>query len=585
LVSAPALGAGGPGFKSPHPDGVVKGAAQARLIGPWVTMPVVTDREVPTAGNGLVLLTLASAQFLMTLDSSVMNVSIATVGKDVGSTVTGIQLAITLYTLVMAAFMITGGKLGQILGRKRAFMIGCVVYGCGSFTTALAKSLPVLIVGWSVLEGLGAALIMPAVVALVATNFGRPDRPRAYGLVASAGAIAVAVGPLVGGLCTTYLSWRVVFVSEVVIVLGILALSTRVADSPPVPGVRLDPVGTLLSATGLGLVVYGVIRAGTWGFVQPKPDAPVWLGASPVLWLILGGAGVLALFLLWERTQVKRQRPALVDPAMLRNPTLQAGLTSFSFQFLLQAGLFFVVPLFLSVALGLSAVATGVRLLPLSVTLLAAAVGVPKLFPRASPRRVVRIGFALLLLGIVLLLVLLDQGAGPAIVTGPLLLAGLGIGSLASQLGSVTVSAVPDSQSGEVGGVQNTVTNLGASIGTALAGTVLIGVLTTTFLGAVAANPAVPDELSSRAQVELSAGVPFVSDAQLGVALEHAGVPEPTAQAIVDDNASSRINGLRAALAVLALLALVALLLTGRLPVVQPGAEDAAEEDAAARSG
>ena len=223
-----------------------------------------------------------------------------------------------------------------------------------------------------------------------------------------------------------------------------------------------------------------------------------------------------------------------------QSPTLQAGLTSFSFQFLLQAGLFFVVPLFLSVALGLSAVATGVRLLPLSVALLASAVGVPKLFPRASPRRVVRIGFALLLLGIVLLLVLLDQGAGAGIVTGPLLLAGLGIGTLASQLGSVTVSAVPDSQSSEVGGVQNTVTNLGASLGTALAGTVLIGVLTTTFLGAVAANPAVPHELSSRAQVELSAGIPFVSDAQLGPALAQAGVPEPAAQAIVDANASSR---------------------------------------------
>ena len=374
-----------------------------------------------------------------------------------------------------------------------------------------------------------------------------------------------------------------VFVGEVVVVLGILVLSTRLADSPPVPGVRLDPVGTFLSAAGLALVVYGVIRAGTWGFVQPKPDAPVWLGASPVLWLILGGAGVLALFLFWERYRTTREKAALIDPAMLRNPTLQAGLTSFSFQFLLQAGLFFVVPLFLSVALGLSAVATGVRLLPLSVALLASAVGVPKLFPRASPRRVVRIGFALLLLGIVLLLVLLDQGAGAGIVTGPLLLAGLGIGSLASQLGSVTVSAVPDSQSGEVGGVQNTVTNLGASLGTALAGTVLIGVLTTTFLGAVAANPAVPHELSSRAQVELSAGIPFVSDAQLGPALAQAGVPEPTAQAIVDANASSRINGLRAALAVLALIALVALLLTGRLPDVQPGTQDSAEEDATPR--
>ncbi len=530
------------------------------------------------ATGGIVLLTLASAQFLMTLDSSVMNVSIATVAKDVGTTVTGIQLAITLYTLVMAAFMITGGKVGQILGRKRAFMIGCVVYGVGSSITSIAGSLPILLLGWSVLEGLGAVLIMPSVVALVATNFGRSERPRAYGLVASAGAIAVAVGPLLGGLLTTYASWRWVFVGEVVIVLGILALSRRMADSPPVPGTRLDPVGTLLSASGLGMIVFGIIRSGTWGFVQPKPDAPQWLGASPVIWLILGGAGVLALFVVWENRQLRRGGPVLVDPRMLRVPKLQAGLTSFFFQFLLQAGLFFVLPLFLSVALGLSAVATGVRLLPLSVTLLASAVGVPRLFPQASPRRVVRIGFGLLLLGIVVLLVALDQGSGPEVVTWPLLLAGLGIGSLASQLGAVTVSAVPDEQSGEVGGIQNTVTNLGASIGTALAGAVLISVLTTTFLGSVASNAAIPKELSAQAQVQLSAGVPFVSDADLSAALQEAGVPPASAQAVVDENVKSRINGLRAALAVLALLALVALATTRRLPDA-PSADEESRDD------
>jgi hypothetical protein len=256
---------------------------------------------------------------------------------------------------------------------------------------------------------------------------------------------------------------------------------------------------------------------------------------------------------------------------MLQVRGLQAGLTSFFFQYLLQAGLFFVIPLFLSVALGLSAVATGVRLLPLSIGLLVAAVGVPRLFPAASPRRVVRIGFGLLALGTIVLIVVLDAGSGPEVVTWPLILAGLGVGSLASQLGSVTVSSVPTSQSGEVGGIQNTLTNLGASVGTALAGTVLIAVLTTTFLGTVANDPAVPKEISSQAQVQLSAGIPFVSDADLGATLQKAGVPPDTAQAIVSDNASARINGLRAALAVLALLALLGLALTRRLPTVQPG--------------
>src|SRR5580704_1543661 len=219
-----------------------------------------TDRAAAAAGS--VLVTLASAQFLMTLDSSVMNVSIATVAKEIGTTVTGIQTAITFYTLVMASLMITGGKLGQILGRKRAFAIGCIIYGSGSLITALAGNLAVLMLGWSVLEGAGAALIMPAIVALVASNFGRDQRPRAYGLVASAGAIAVAAGPLIGGLFTTYASWRWVFAGEVVAVLGILALSTRMADSPAEPGVRLDPIGTVLSAAGLVMVVLAVVRVG-----------------------------------------------------------------------------------------------------------------------------------------------------------------------------------------------------------------------------------------------------------------------------------------------------------------------------------
>jgi MFS family permease len=532
-----------------------------------------TEARKGQAAASSILLTLASAQFLMTLDSSVMNVSIATVAKDVHTTVTGIQTAITLYTLVMAALMITGGKIGQILGRKRAFAIGCVIYGCGSALTAISPSLPVLIIGWSFLEGVGAALILPAIVALVASNFSRADRPQAYGLVASAGAIAVAAGPLIGGLFTTYLSWRLVFLGEVLIVLAILGLARRMQDTVPEQSPRLDLVGTALSALGLGLVVFAILRAGAWGFVQAKPGAPRWLGLSPSIWLLLGGGVVLGLFVAWENRRLAHGQEPLVNPAMFRNHTLRGGLTSFFFQYLLQGGLFFSIPLFLSVALGLSAVATGVRLLPLSVTLLLAAVGIPKLFADVSPRLVVRLGFLSLFAGIVVMVGALDAGAGAEIVTWPMLLAGLGVGALASQLGSVTVSAVPDEQSGEVGGLQNTLTNLGASIGTALAGAVLISALTTSFMTGIQNNPAVPESLKSKAKVELAGGVPFVSDADLKTALDKANVPADAANAIVNENEKARIDGLRSSLSVLAIIALIAVLASFRIPTRQPAAE------------
>jgi MFS family permease len=525
----------------------------------------------PGAGGGAILLTLAAGQFLMTLDTSVMNVSIATVAHDVGTDVTGIQVAITLYTLVMAALMITGGRVGKLLGRTRAFMIGCAIYGCGTLTTAAAPNLGVLILGWSVLEGVGAALILPAIVGLVAANFVAAERPRAYGLVASAGAIAVAVGPLIGGVFTTYASWRWVFVGEAFVVVAIVAVTRRMADEPAERGARLDLVGTALSALGLGLVVYGILRSGSWGFVRPKPGAPDWLGLSPVVWLVLGGAAVLLAFVGWEGHVAAQGRQPLIEFDRVWNPTLRAGLTSFFFQFLTQAGLFFTVPLFLSVALGLSAIATGVRLLPLSLTLLLAAVGVPRFLPHASPRRVVQTGFAALFAGIVILIAGLQAGAGPEIVTWPMLLAGLGIGALASQLGAVTVSSVPDELSGDVGGLQNTLTNLGASIGTALAGAVLISALTTSVTSGLATNPAVSRELGSAASVELSSGVPFVSDAQLRTVLEDAGVDDATADAIVDENASARLDALRAALAVLALATAVAVFAARRLPAAPTG--------------
>jgi len=523
------------------------------------------------SGSQVVLFTLAAGQFLMTLDSSVMNVSIEEVAKDVGTTVTGIQTAITLYTLVMAALMITGAKIGAMIGRKRAFAIGCVIYGCGSFVTSIAPTYGVLLFGWSFLEGVGAALILPAIVALVAGNFPASRRPYAYGLVAAAGAIAVAVGPLIGGFCTTYFSWRWVFAGEVVVVAVILLMTRKFQDAPVEKRPHLDVVGVVLSATGLSLFVFGILKTGTWGWINAKEGGPSWGGLSPCIFLIIGGLFVVWLFFAWEHRREDQGKEPLVRPAMLRNSQLVGGLIMFCAQFMIQAGIFFVVPLYLSICLGLSALETGARLLPLSITLLIAALGIPRLWPNARPRFVVRSGLLALLAGALVLLAGLETDSGAEIVLVPLLLIGLGIGALASQLGAVTVSAVPDDESPEVGGLQNTMTNLGASIGTALAGSIMIAVLTSAFIANIQSNPAIPNRVKSEASVKLASGVPFISDDDLQAALDEANVSPRVQDDALTAYQDARIDGLKSALAILALISVLSLFAARRIPTVPVG--------------
>jgi MFS family permease len=541
-----------------------------------------------TAGGGFVLLVLGAGQFLMTLDSSVMNVSIRQVAADVGTNVTGIQTAITLYTLIMASLMITGGKIGAIIGRRRAMAVGLVIYGAGSLTTALSPSLGVLLVGWSVLEGIGAALIMPAIVALVAGNFPPARRSAAYGLIAAAGAIAIAVGPLIGGAVTTFASWRWVFVGEDVIVIAILFALRRVHAAQPAGRARFDVAGAVLSIAGLAMLVLGVLKSGTWGFAKAKPGAPQLLGTSPAVWLVVAGLLVLYGFFLWEAHTERRGAEPLVSLRMLRSTQLVGGLSMFFFQFFIQAGVFFTIPLFLSVVLELSAVQTGARLLPLSFALLAAAIAIPKLAPTASPRLVVRLGLLSMMAGTLVLIGGISPGAGAGIVAVPMLLMGLGIGALASQLGAVTVSAAPDSESAEVGGLQNTVTNLGASLGTALVGAVLIASLTTGLVRGVQASAALPSDVKATATTQFAAGVPFTSDTDLQAELRKANVPPAQADAIVTANSDARLSALRTSLWVVALLAVAGMFCTGLIPakpIGEPGKAPARSSQAEARAG
>jgi MFS family permease len=403
-------------------------------------------------------------------------------------------------------------------------------------------------------------------------------RPAAYGLVAAAGAIAVAVGPLIGGFCTTYFSWRWVFAGEVVIVGFILLMTKKFEDAPAEKRPRLDVLGVVLSAAGLALFVFGVLKTGTWGWILPKEGGPSWGGASPSIWLMLGGLFVVWLFFAWEHRREDRGQEPLVRPAMLRNSQLVGGLVMFCCQFMIQAGIFFVVPLYLSVCLGLSALATGARLLPLSVALLVAAIGIPRLWPKARPRLVVRSGLLALLAGGLVLLGALDTDSGAEVVFVPLLLIGLGIGALASQLGAVTVSAVPDEDSPEVGGLQNTMTNLGASLGTALAGSVMIATLSAAFLANIQASSAIPDRVKSEASVKLASGVPFISDADLEAALDQAHVRSKASDAALSAYQSARIDGLKSALAILALITVLALFSARRIPTVPVGSTGPPQE-------
>jgi MFS family permease len=509
---------------------------------------------------------LASAQFLMTLDTSVMNVSIASVASDLNTTTVGIQTAITLYTLVMASLMLTGGKIGAKVGRKRAFSIGLVVYAAGSLTTALAPNLAVLIIGWSFLEGIGAALILPAIVALVAGNFAKERRSAAYGLVAAAGAIAVTVGPILGGAVTTFGSWRYVFAGEVLVAAVILLMGRKIAGAPIGTSGPFDLTGAVLSALGLCSIVFGVLRSSTWGLVRPKPNAPVIFGLSPLIYLELVGVVLLWLFARHVRRLAAKGGEPLVTPGLARIPQVSAGLLGFMCQFFVQAGLFFIVPVYLSIVCGLSAFETGLRLLPLSVSLLLTATLIPRLLPKVSPRLIVQCGFGCTFVGTVVFIAGLNPKSGPEIVGVPMFIIGLGIGALASQLGAVTVSGAPDDQAGEVGGLQNTMTNLGASLGTALAGAILFGALASQLLVGINGSPEISAAVKQQASVQISQGVSIVSDADLQKALDEAGISDDEQAAILDANNTARANALRDAMISLAIVELGAIALMRRFP-------------------
>lgn len=523
------------------------------------------------ASTSRAVIPLAIAQFIMVLDSSVMSVSISQLVEDFDTTVSTIQLAITLYALVMAALMLTGGKIGDLFGRLRMFRLGLVIYAVGSLLTALAPTVGVLIIGWSFIEGAGAALVLPALAALVGGSYAEgPARARAYGLIGGVAGAGIAIGPLLGGWLTTAYSWRWVFAGEVVLVVVVLAVSGWIAADERRPRFRLDGIGALLSATGLALVVFGVLRSGTWGWIQPlrSPIEPFGFALTP--FVIGAGLAVLWAFFAWERQLAIRGRVPLLDVHNLRIPALRAGLLSLLAQNLVLLGIFFAVPLYLQVTQGMDAFQTGLRLLPTSVAmLLAAAIG-SRVGERLGARALVRLG----LLVIAAACLIIVATVGPDLAGAPfavaMALVGFGTGLLASQLGNVVQSVVPSEARSEAGGLQYTAQNLGSSLGTALIGSIMVGALASAVLGLIADDPDLEAAVADQATVRVAQGIEYVPVSDAERALLDAGIPVDQVDDLTESYAEAQFMGVKTGLLACSAAALLALPFTRRLPARSP---------------
>ena len=514
---------------------------------------------------------LAIAQFVMVLDSTVMNVSISTVVADLDTTVAALQSAITFYTLTMAALMLIGAKLCAKWGLLRAFTIGAVVYGIGSLITGLSQNIQTLMIGWSFIEGLGAVLVIPAIAALVATNYKGKDRVVAYAIIGGISGAAAAAGPLIGGYVTTYFSWRYVFIAETIIMLGVLIFSRRFKASQPDTTQTIDIPSALLSATGMTLLVFGLLQSKVWGWVTPLaiPEianhqiAP--FGISIVAYLIVAGLLLLKIFYDRQVDLEHSERQPLVTVSMLKIQQLRSGLSVLGAQYIITAALFFVIPIYLQMVHGLDALETGLKILPLSIALITFSMIGARLAKTKTPKLIVRIGQLLLIVGSIGLLTAIKPDLTGWMFGVAMFAVGAGLGLLASQLGNVNMSAVDATKTSEVGGLQGSFQNLGSSLGTALIGSVLIASLTTGFVSNIN-NSDLPSNIKASITSGASTGVEIVPvDSINKIALEN-GLSQQEADTITNDYLNAQLAGLKQSIFFLVILAAFSLLLSRGIP-------------------
>ncbi len=487
-----------------------------------------------SAANPRLAILLAMAMFVLVVDTSLMNVSISAVVHDLGTTVSGVQSAIALEALVSAAFILIGSKVGDLIGRKLAYTLGLLAYAVGALAMALAQGLTAVIIFWAIIGGLGASLLLPAMQSLIHGNFEGAAQKRVYALVGAAAAIAAAVGPLIGGFITTFLSWRLAFLGEVGVIAVVLSGIGLVKDVPYTGSRAIDLVGGVLSVLGMGGIVLGILA---WQE-----------GGESVGALLLVGGAALGLLAWWLVRRKQRGQAALIDPDLFRSKLFRFGISGQMLQQIALGGTMIVLPIYLQMVFEYSAMQAGLSLAPLSLSMFAVAILAGR---RAGKRRaasIIRAGFTLLTLGLAILVPIVPRADSGLYLVIPLVIAGSGLGLLVSQLNNYTLAPITEERVSEAAGVNSAAGSFGLSFGLAFAGAIMLATLSSTFISMAEASTVLAPAEQQQVAAVLNEDAEIMSNTQLATLL--VGQPEAVQAEIIRINTDARHIALQVALLV-----------------------------------
>ena len=521
-----------------------------------------------TGSNRRLAFLLAMAMFVLVVDTSLMNVSISAVVQDLDTTVSAVQAIIALEALVSAAFILINSKVGDLIGRKRAYVLGLLAYALGALSMTLAQNLTSVIVFWAILGGLGASLLLPAMQSLIHGNFTGPAQAKVYALVGASAAIAAAVGPLIGGFITSYLSWRVGFFLEVVIIAVVLSGIGMVKDVPYDGPRGIDVVGAILSVLGMGGIVLGIL---------------VWQeGGEAVGALLAVGAVSMAAFAYWLIRRERKNELALLEVSLFRSPYFRLGISQQMFQQIALGGAMIVLPIFFQMVLEYDAMKAGLSIAPLSLSMFAIALLAGKRSGSHRPAKIVRAGFALLVIGMLILIAVVPRADSGWYFVVPLIIAGAGLGLLVSQLNNYTLAPVEDEQISQAAGVNSAAGQFGLSLGLAFAGALMLGTLSLLFTSMAEDSTVLNPEEQQQVAQALEDDAQIMSNSQLDALITEAP-PEKEAE-VIRINTDARPRALQFALLVPLVAGIAGFLLSYRM-IRLPDIEILPEREAATMMG